>query len=83
VLEAKFVGRSRVIDIALTTVDAKDLPVVALGDSDMLKQGTGSWRSEIPSDTLSYGHCRHRFRVRHATVRVQQQIAADFSLREN
>ncbi len=39
VLEAKLVGRSREIDIALIKVDAKDLPVVELGDSDALEVG--------------------------------------------
>ena len=39
VLEAKLVGRSEEIDIALIKVEAKDLPAVALGDSDVLEVG--------------------------------------------
>ena len=38
-LEAKLVGRSQEIDIALVKVDAKDLPIAALGDSDALEVG--------------------------------------------
>ncbi len=39
VLEAKLVGKSREIDIALIKVDAADLPAVSLGDSDGLEVG--------------------------------------------
>ncbi len=39
VVDAKLVGRSREIDIALVKVDAKDLPSVTLGDSDALEVG--------------------------------------------
>jgi len=39
VFEAKLVGRSREIDIALIKVDAVGLPVAALGDSDALEVG--------------------------------------------
>ncbi len=39
VLEAKLVGTSKEIDIALIKVDAKDLPSVVLGDSDALEVG--------------------------------------------
>ncbi len=39
VMDAKLVGRSREIDIALIKVDAKDLPSVTLGDSDALEVG--------------------------------------------
>ncbi len=39
VLEAKLVGRSREIDIALIKIEAKDLPFVSLGDSNALEVG--------------------------------------------
>jgi serine protease Do len=39
VLEARLVGKSREIDIALIKVEANDLPAVALGDSDALEVG--------------------------------------------
>ena len=39
VLEAKLVGKSREIDIALIKVEAANLPAVALGDSDVLEVG--------------------------------------------
>jgi len=39
VLEAKLIGKSKEIDIALIKVDAKDLPAVALGDSNALEVG--------------------------------------------
>ncbi len=39
VLEAKLVGRSREIDIALIKVNATALPIVQLGDSDALEVG--------------------------------------------
>ncbi len=39
VLEAKLVGKSSEIDIALIKVDTKDLPVVVLGDSNLLEVG--------------------------------------------
>jgi serine protease Do len=39
VLDAKLVGKSREIDIALIKVDAKDLPSVTLGNSDALEVG--------------------------------------------
>jgi len=39
VMDAKLVGKSREIDIALIKVDAKDLPSVTLGDSNALEVG--------------------------------------------
>ncbi len=39
VLEAKLVGKSKEIDVALIKVDAVDLPAVTLGDSGMLEVG--------------------------------------------
>jgi serine protease Do len=39
VLEAKLIGKSKEIDIALIKVDATDLPSVVLGDSDKLEVG--------------------------------------------
>jgi serine protease Do len=39
VLEAKLIGKSRDIDIALIKVEATDLPAVSLGDSDALEVG--------------------------------------------
>jgi serine protease Do len=39
VLDAKLVGRSGELDVALIKVDAKDLPKVYLGDSDALEVG--------------------------------------------
>jgi serine protease Do len=39
VLEARLVGRSREIDVALIKVEARDLPVAQLGDSDALEVG--------------------------------------------
>jgi serine protease Do len=39
VLEAKLVGRSEEIDLALIKVEAKDLPAVVLGDSGVLEVG--------------------------------------------
>jgi serine protease Do len=39
VLEAKLIGKSREIDIALIKVEASDLPAVSLGDSDALEVG--------------------------------------------
>ncbi len=39
VLDAKLIGRSRDIDIALIKVEASDLPSVSLGDSDALEVG--------------------------------------------
>ncbi len=39
VLEAKLIGKSMEIDIALVKVEARDLPVVQLGDSDSLEVG--------------------------------------------
>ncbi len=39
VLDAKLVGKSREIDIALIKVEASNLPAAALGDSDMLEVG--------------------------------------------
>ncbi|MGE5172383.1 MAG: Do family serine endopeptidase [Betaproteobacteria bacterium] len=39
VFEARLVGKSKEIDIALIKVDAADLPAVALGDSDKLEVG--------------------------------------------
>jgi len=47
-LEAKLIGRSPEIDIALIKVEADDLQAVTFGDSDVLEVGTGSW----PSGTL-------------------------------
>lgn len=39
VMDARLVGKSREIDIALIKVEAKDLPSVTLGDSDALEVG--------------------------------------------
>ncbi|HTG01514.1 MAG TPA: Do family serine endopeptidase [Nitrospirota bacterium] len=39
VLDAKLIGKSKEIDIALLKVEAKDLPTVAFGDSDALEVG--------------------------------------------
>jgi serine protease Do len=39
VLEAKLVGKSEEIDLALIKVEAKDLPAVVLGDSGLLEVG--------------------------------------------
>ena len=39
VLEAKLVGRSGELDLALIKVEAKDLPAVVLGDSNVLEVG--------------------------------------------
>jgi serine protease Do len=39
VMDARLIGRSKEIDIALVKVDAKDLPSVTLGDSDALEVG--------------------------------------------
>jgi serine protease Do len=39
VMDAKLIGKSKEIDIALIKVEATDLPAVALGDSDTLEVG--------------------------------------------